>query len=57
MDCHASHDAGRGITLTVHDAVFWDARDDGGARAASGVYFVRLATEGRVLTRRLTLMR
>ena len=34
----------------------WNARDDGGAPARAGVYWVRLATGIRVLTRRLVLL-
>jgi hypothetical protein len=31
----------------------WDGRDDAGARAAAGVYFVRLEYDGRVSAKRL----
>ena len=31
----------------------WDLRGDGGQRVAGGVYFLRLATEGRVLSHSL----
>ena len=35
----------------------WDGRDDRGRPLASGVYLCRLATEDRVQTRKLTLLR
>jgi hypothetical protein len=35
----------------------WDGRDDSGAAVGSGLYFVRLETEGRTLVRRLVAMR
>ena len=35
----------------------WDGRDDAGRTCASGVYFARLKTEGRDLTRKMTLLR
>ena len=37
--------------------VSWDGRDDQGHPVASGVYFCRLRTEGRVWTERMVLMR
>jgi hypothetical protein len=37
--------------------VAWDGRTRSGRRAASGVYFVRLATPGFTASRRLTLVR
>ncbi|MBI5710718.1 MAG: M36 family metallopeptidase [Candidatus Eisenbacteria bacterium] len=40
----------------AHAAV-WDGADERGHPVASGIYFVRLAAERRVLTRRLTLIR
>lgn len=39
-----------------HD-VTWDARDDGGRSVGPGLYFVRLATDGKVLTRKLGVIR
>jgi len=38
-------------------AVVWDGRDDAGNPVASGVYLCRLAADGLVDTRRLTLVR
>jgi C1A family cysteine protease/putative hemolysin len=38
-------------------AVIWDGRDDSGARAASGVYFCRLESKGRVLSRKMVLLK
>ncbi|MFN8586744.1 MAG: PQQ-dependent sugar dehydrogenase [Candidatus Eisenbacteria bacterium] len=35
----------------------WDGRDAGGARVAPGLYFVRAAVEGRVLARRVSVIR
>jgi hypothetical protein len=35
----------------------WDARDDGGSRVASGVYFMRARQGDRTLTRRLIVLR
>jgi hypothetical protein len=37
--------------------VSWDGRDDGGRAAPSAVYFLRLETDGRTLTRRVALVR
>jgi hypothetical protein len=39
-----------------HDAL-WDGTDGSGRRAPAGLYFARLAVAGRVLERRLVLMR
>jgi hypothetical protein len=38
-------------------AITWDGRDDGGRRVADGIYVVRLACEGRVITRRVAALR
>jgi hypothetical protein len=37
--------------------VAWDGRDHRGIRVSSGVYFCRLQTEGRVLTRKLVMLK
>jgi len=42
--------AGEGIKI-------WDGRDDRGAAVAGGVYFFRLETRGRTLTRKMILVR
>ncbi len=36
---------------------FWDGRTEAGNRASSGVYFVKLATEGRDLSRKVVVTR
>jgi hypothetical protein len=38
-------------------AITWDGRDDAGRRVADGIYVVRLACEGRVITRRIAALR
>ena len=35
----------------------WNGRRDDGSRAAAGVYFYRLEMRGRVMARRLVLLR
>jgi len=35
----------------------WDGRDAGGGTLASGTYFLRLQSGGRVLTQRMSLLR
>jgi len=47
----------RGVWSAGNHEVAWGGRDSRGANAASGVYFVRFATEGRVETRRLVRFR
>ena len=37
--------------------VIWDGRDDGGTRAASGVYFLRLETESYTQTEKIVLLK
>jgi hypothetical protein len=45
-------------TLPAGTRVFsWDGRDAAGGRAANGVYFVRLVTDGRVTARKVILVR
>ena len=39
------------------DTVVWQGDDDSGRAMASGVYQVRLATEGRLMEERVTLLR
>jgi hypothetical protein len=34
----------------------WNGRYDDGSRAAAGVYFYRLQTRGRIVSRRLVLL-
>jgi hypothetical protein len=60
------HDvAGRSIRTIVDDAeppvgrrvAAWDTRDDGGRPVPSGIYFCRLALNGRVLTKKLQILR
>jgi len=48
--------ADRVFSAGDHEAS-WDGVDARGARAASGVYFVRLTAQGRVLTRRMLLLK
>ena len=36
--------------------VAWDLRDEGGARVADGIYFMRLEVEGRRITRRIAVV-
>jgi len=44
------------VPAGVH-VVAWDGRDAGGAAAAPGVYYCRLAADGRVLSRTMVRMR
>jgi len=44
-------------TVPSQGSVTWDARDGLGAPVPSGVYFVKLTSQGRVLTRKLVLAR
>jgi len=47
----------RGIHPAGVNEVVWDGRDDGGHRAASGVYLYQLSTESTVESRRVILLR
>jgi flagellar hook assembly protein FlgD len=38
-------------------SAFWDGRDDAGRRVASGVYLYRLEATGKVLAKRLVIVR
>jgi len=40
-----------------NSAVTWDGRDEAGRRLPGGVYFYRLESEGRTLTRKVVLVR
>jgi flagellar hook assembly protein FlgD len=40
-----------------YHTVVWDGRDDRGRRAAAGVYFYRMKTADRVLTRKMARLR
>jgi flagellar hook assembly protein FlgD len=48
--------ADRRLAAGVH-ALAWDGRDDSGRAAAHGVYVLRVASAGRVVARKLTLVR
>jgi hypothetical protein len=37
--------------------VDWDGRDSGGQKVAAGVYFYRLESDGRTVTRKMTVMK
>lgn len=37
--------------------VVWDGKDNDGNRASSGIYFIRLQSEGNILTQRVLLMK
>lgn len=59
------HDAAGRLVRTLHDGrlreglhrLTWNGRDDGGRGVAAGLYFLRLAAEGRVEVRKLALVR
>ncbi|MFN8179743.1 MAG: CHRD domain-containing protein [bacterium] len=58
------HDVAGRVVKTVHhghaeaNGIFaWDTRDDRGATVASGVYFARLVSAGRVETRTITVLK
>ena len=50
---------------TLHDGTLvagfhempWNGRDDTGRDVASGVYFARIEADGRVATRRMTMVK
>ncbi len=46
-----------GVLPAGRGSVAWDGRDQGGAAVGSGLYFVRLEMEGRVLARRMAYVR
>jgi hypothetical protein len=46
-----------GVRPAGEQLVTWNGRDEAGAVAASGIYFYRLEFNGRVQTRKLTLVR
>ncbi|MBI5838038.1 MAG: VCBS repeat-containing protein [Candidatus Eisenbacteria bacterium] len=59
------HDASGRLVRTLADGALapgtytrtWDGTESGGARAASGIYFCRLAAGGEVLTRKMLLVK
>ena len=44
------------VSAGPHEVV-WDGKEDAGARAAAGVYFLRLEAGGESLTEKLMLLR
>ncbi len=44
------------MTAATH-VVTWNGTDDGGRRSASGIYYYRLVTDERVVTRKMTLVK
>lgn len=46
-----------GVVRNGFEEVRWDAREAGGERAASGVYFIRMEAGGEVVTRKSVLLR
>jgi len=40
-----------------HQELAWDGRDDDGKALPSGVYFVRLGTDGKTATRKITILK
>ena len=55
--------AGESRQIAKNDAVSgrrprdWDGRDSGGRKVAAGVYFYRLESDGRTVTRKMTVMK
>lgn len=47
----------RGWTAAGRTRLSWDARDDGGERVGSGVYFARLTANGDMLERKIVVVR
>jgi hypothetical protein len=47
----------RGLTPAGSHVVTWDGRDDGGRIVASGVYFVRIQSDGREVSRKIVRVR
>lgn len=47
----------RGPRTAGRSELSWDLRDDAGRPVPSGVYFVRLAADGRTLTQRMVALR
>lgn len=47
----------RGTRDAGHYAVSWDGRDAAGRRVADGIYFTRLVSEGRTLTKKVMIRR
>ena len=39
-----------------HYQMQWDRRDDNGKQVASGVYYARVAVDGRALTSKVTVL-
>lgn len=65
VDLHVFDVAGRRVRTLIggktmprgsHE-ILWDGRDDDGRLLASGVYVIRMDTEGRSLARRVTLLK
>ncbi|MBK7670076.1 MAG: hypothetical protein IPJ24_01620 [bacterium] len=46
-----------GPVVTASGTVAWDGADDGGDRAASGLYFVETRSEGQVDVRKVTMLK
>ena len=45
------------VDWTIASELAWNGRHDDGSRATAGVYFYRLEMKGRVVSRRLVLLR
>ncbi len=48
--------ADEGFTAGTHD-LLWNGKDQGGAQTATGVYFYRLETQDKILTRKMLLIK